>query len=212
MQEGMLPLFPLEAVLLPHAPLPLHIFEERYKELIGECLTAHGEFGVVLARGNGILRIGCTASIDAVLKRYEDGRLDILAMGRQRFQIADVNTDRAFLRGKVEFLEDEDATPAPLELRRKALASHMEMLRLTESEEEPPTLDESDLSFRLAQISPDLDFRQMLLGLMSEQERMGKVADHLEILILRHHTQGAMKRVIRQNGHGTHLGDLSGRS
>src|SRR5439155_16695042 len=85
--QGWLPLFPLHVVLLPEAELPLHIFEDRYKEMIAEVLRDKIEFGVVLANERGIVNTGCTAVIERVLREYPDGRLDILALGRRRFEI-----------------------------------------------------------------------------------------------------------------------------
>ncbi len=82
MQEGLLPLFPLQVVLFPGGELPLHIFEDRYKEMIGEALRDKQEFGVVLASEKGVVNTGCTATVDKVLRRYPDGRLDILADSR----------------------------------------------------------------------------------------------------------------------------------
>jgi Lon protease-like protein len=90
MEQSLLPLFPLEVVLLPEEPLPLHIFEERYKEMIGECLKAKAsgggqqEFGVVLAKGQEIYDVGCTARIVNLTRQYADGRMDILTVGKRR--------------------------------------------------------------------------------------------------------------------------------
>src|SRR5580698_5248754 len=81
---ALLPLFPLEVVLLPGTPLPLHIFEPRYKEMIAECLSEKAPFGVVLALENGIAEVGCTAEIVTVAKQYPDGRIDLVAEGRKR--------------------------------------------------------------------------------------------------------------------------------
>lgn len=206
MPEGLLPLFPLELVLLPHTVLPLHIFEDRYKEMIGECLAEGTEFGVVQARGNGILRTGCTAAIAEVAQRYEDGRMDIVTVGRRRFEIEEIDTDRSFLRASVEFFDDEPAPTPSLELRRKVLDALLELQRATGSEEEPPELDDPDLSFRIARVSEDLDFRQMLLSLRSESERLLQVAKHLRTLLVRKKTEAEMQRVVRQNGHGRHAG------
>src|SRR5579862_9021171 len=103
MQQGLLPLFPLQVVLLPGAELPLHIFEDRYKEMIGEVLRDHVEFGVVLANDKGIVNTGCTAIVDKVLRTYPDGRMDILTRGRRRFEIMRIDDERPFLRGAVEF-------------------------------------------------------------------------------------------------------------
>src|SRR5271166_4997438 len=116
MQPGLLPLFPLQVVLLPGAELPLHIFEDRYKEMIGEVIRDRLEFGVILANEKGIVNTGCTAFIDKVLREYPDGRLDILARGRRRFEIMRLNDERAFLRGSVEFFDDfsDDAEESPV--------------------------------------------------------------------------------------------------
>src|SRR3569832_176450 len=113
MQQGLLPLFPLEVVLMPGGHLPLHIFEERYKEMVGEALRDKSEFGIVLVTGKGLAEIGCTATIEGVLKEYPDGRLDIVTIGRRRFEILLVNEERDFLRGAVEFFDDDSDAPAP---------------------------------------------------------------------------------------------------
>jgi Lon protease-like protein len=210
MSEGLLPIFPLELVLLPHAELPLHIFEERYKEMIGECLRLETEFGVVQAKGKGILRTGCTAIITKVVERYDDGRLDILTVGRRRFHILEVNTSREYLRAEVEFFGDTDSGPGEPSTARRALAAFLEYNRAAGSEAEPPSLQDPDLSFRLAQASPDLDFRQFILDLTSEQERLARTAQHLEQMTLRKRVENAMRGRARSNGHGRHLGPLTG--
>src|SRR5579863_4465739 len=130
MQEW-LPLFPLQVVLLPEAELPLHIFEERYKEMIQEAIRGQLEFGVVLANEKGIVNTGCTASIHKVLREYPDGRLDILAVGRRRFEILRLNDERSFLRGAVEFFDDEEAPPPPPETRQQAIAAYNELRSLS---------------------------------------------------------------------------------
>src|SRR5690349_24929038 len=111
MQQGLLPLFPLQVVLLPGSELPLHIFEDRYKEMIGEVLREKREFGVVLASEKGIVNTGCTATVDRVLREYPDGRMDILTRGRRRFEILLLNEERPFLRGAVEFFDDDEPDP-----------------------------------------------------------------------------------------------------
>ena len=109
MQQELLPLFPLQLVLLPGAGLPLHIFEERYKEMIGEAINDGTEFGIVLASEKGIVNTGCTAVVQRVVNRYDDGRMDIIARGRRRFEILLLNEEKNYLRGAVEFFDDEDA-------------------------------------------------------------------------------------------------------
>jgi len=105
--ETTIPLFPLEVVLMPSMPLPLHIFEERYKLMIGECLEQKREFGVVYQKGSDIKKIGCTARIVQVLRRFDDGRLDIMTQGVERFVIESINEDKPYLQAEVIYFDDE---------------------------------------------------------------------------------------------------------
>ncbi len=205
MPEEMLPLFPLETVLLPHCELRLHIFEERYKEMIGECLQLRQEFGVVQARGGGLMRIGCTASIEDVLRRYEDGRMDIAAIGRRRFALEEVSGGRSFLRGKAQFFGDTDETPPDRELAMQAFAAWLDLVKSREAEADPPDLDHPQLSFLLADISQDLHFRQRLLEMQSERGRLESVRDQLRRELEKDRIRAAMEKVVRSNGHGRHL-------
>jgi Lon protease-like protein len=201
MPGRLLPIFPLGITLLPHERLPLHIFEDRYKEMIRECLELGVEFGVVLQKGEGILRTGCTASVEQIVKKYEDGRLDILTAGRRRFEILELNTERSYLRADVSPVLDEDFEDPEPETVNRAMAAYES---LAGAESGPPR-NAPELSFRLAAVSEDQDFRQVLLSTLSEAERMEKVAEHLAWLVFRRRTQRAMKRVARSNGHGKHM-------
>jgi Lon protease-like protein len=98
--SSLLPIFPLDLVLLPGSPLPLHIFEPRYKEMIAECLEQKKPFGVVRASSDGVAEIGCTAEIVSVTKKYDDGRMDILTRGVERFEVIELNQDRSFLQAR----------------------------------------------------------------------------------------------------------------
>ena len=124
MAAELLPLFPLSTVLLPATPLPLHIFEDRYKEMLRDLNPNRGEFGVVLAKEDGIVNIGCTATVDRVFQRYPDGRLDLLAMGRRRFQVISLDEEKPYLRATVEFFNDDEAGEVPMELRQKAIEGY----------------------------------------------------------------------------------------
>src|SRR5580704_8217678 len=109
MESLLLPLFPLELVLFPGQILALHIFEDRYKEMIGECLENQTEFGIVLAgeKDNSIANQGCTAVVTSVTRRYDDGRMDIEAGGRRRFEVLFLDQERSFLRAAAQFFDDE---------------------------------------------------------------------------------------------------------
>jgi Lon protease-like protein len=196
MQPGLLPLFPLQVVLLPGAELPLHIFEDRYKEMIGEVIRDRVEFGVILANEKGIVNTGCTAMIDRVLREYPDGRMDILARGRRRFEIMMLNDERPFLRGSVEFFDDEEESPVAPEARQRAIDGYREVSK------EAVDLDQPQLSFRLAQPVVDLGFRQSMLTSRSEADRIRQLADFFPVHNLRQRRIQHVKEVAPRNGHG----------
>src|ERR1039457_3536651 len=98
----LLPLFPLQMVVFPGSATPLHIFEDRYKEMVGEAEAEGTEFGIVLARDGGIMNAGCTVVVESVLKRYPDGRFDVMTRGQRRFVIQSLNQDKDYLRGEVD--------------------------------------------------------------------------------------------------------------
>src|ERR1700730_2323787 len=111
MRRERIPLFPLNVVLLPGADLPLHIFEPRYRQMVSRCLDDRSEFGMLLSLPKGIVRVGCTAEIIEVVKRYEDGRMDILAVGRAPFRIVELLNAEAFTHESLperhfDFLDD----------------------------------------------------------------------------------------------------------
>lgn len=207
MQEGLLPLFPLRVVLFPGGELPLHIFEERYREMIAEVRSNKLEFGVVLASEKGIVNTGCTATIDKVLKEYADGRLDILTRGRRRFEILMLNEERSFLRGAVEFFDDENPESPAEGLRTLAIEGFRALQALSEAEAEPsvPGLDDPQLSFRLAQAVPDLGLRQVLLATRSETERIRQLAEFFPPYITKQKQIRHVKERAPRNGHGPGL-------
>ena len=122
----LLPLFPLDLVLFPETALPLHIFEPRYREMISECLAEKKHFGVVRAKDDGIAEIGCTTEIVDVPKKYDDGRMDILTLGRERFEVMHVNQERSFLQAEVVYSQDELSLSSPEE-RAQAMKLHGEL-------------------------------------------------------------------------------------
>jgi len=168
----LLPLFPLEVVLFPGAPLPLHIFEPRYKEMIGECIQGKKRFGVIRVQENSLADVGCTAEIVAVTKRYDDGRMDIVTQGRDRFELLEVNQERQFLRGEVLYISDEPEAATEQE-REQALQLHRQILALAGAQQDLSDDSDVPLSYQLAGSLPlDLDFKQQLLGVRSEAERV----------------------------------------
>lgn len=179
----LLPLFPLDAVLLPGVPLPLHVFEPRYKEMIAECLEEKKPFGVVRVSQEGVADIGCTAEIVAVTKRYDDGRMDILTRGVDRFEVLQVHQERSFLQAEIMVVEDEPGTPGA-DIVAQAQWLHSEIAKLAGAENAVTPGDAEHLSFILAGSLPlDLDFKQKLLVTLSEAKRLEAVIAYLKAVL-----------------------------
>jgi len=202
MADALLPLFPLGLVLFPGAPLPLHIFEDRYKEMIGEAVEQNSEFGIVLAVERGIVSAGCTARVTHVDQRYDDGRLDILTHGYHRFEVEALDQERSFLRAQVRYFDDDDPE-APEELRRQAAAAFSQAFRTAFPEPVDPELPQ--LSFHLAQAVTDLSARQTLLQMRSEADRLRQLLELLPALGERQSIEERMRALAPRNGHGKHL-------
>jgi Lon protease-like protein len=197
-----IPLFPLEVVLFPEAALPLHIFEDRYKEMIGECLSAKIAFGVVCAQREGLAVVGCTAEIVRVLQNYPDGRLDILCQGAQRFEIENLDNSRSFLQAEVDFFRDE-GLPATRALREECTALHFEVLELTGGERTQRAFDlDEPVAFRLAWGSPaDLGFRLELLALRSDAERTERLIAFYSAILPKLRRGAQANTTAGRNGH-----------
>lgn len=213
MQNEWLPLFPLGVVLFPRTPLPLHIFEDRYKEMVGDAIRDKTEFGVVQAGEKGIASTGCTAVVEEVLRTYPDGRLDIMTRGQRRFEILMLNEEKSYLRGAVQFFDDEENAPAPDDdLRNRALTGYQTARELEETEAPAePQLGDPQLSFQLAQILTDLHFRQLLLGSRSEIERMRRLAEFFPDYVSRRQLVTRLRQVVPMNGHSSHLPSIGER-
>jgi ATP-dependent Lon protease len=177
-------LFPLGIVLLPTEQLPLHIFEERYKELIGECIDDDGEFGLVYADDDGLRELGTRARVVEVLTRFEDGRLNILVEGGERFRLTELTDGRPFNTGLVSLLEDVDdpaATPAVDE----ALRLFDALREVTQSSVDVPERTLPQLSFALAaKVELPADAKLALLGETSERLRLEQVQELLTNALL----------------------------
>jgi len=199
---SLLPLFPLDVVLLPGTPLPLHIFEPRYKELVSECLDRKKLFGVVRAKEEGIAEIGCTAEIITIAKKYPDGRMDIVTEGRERFEVIQVNQERSFLQAEVLYLQDEPGDATAEEIAR-ALKLQGEISNLAGTQSaSPPATETSRLSFNLiAPLPLDLDFKQTLLGMKSEAERVQAIISYFEAILPNLRRTVRVRQKAGGNGH-----------
>jgi Lon protease-like protein len=199
--DALLPLFPLDVVLFPGTALPLHIFEPRYKEMIGECRAQRREFGVVRTLDEGLAEVGCTAEIVTVVKEYPDGRLDLVAEGRKRFELLRINQERSFLQAEVLMIDDEPGT-SPQEEIVRAIELHSELAAIAGTKQDISAADRLLLSFHLAGSLPlDLDFKQKLLSLRSEPERLSLLISYLETIIPNIRRTAKTREKAGGNGH-----------
>jgi len=202
MSTELLPLFPLSLVLLPAMPLPLHIFEERYKEMVGNAIRDNSEFGIVLAEEDGIVNAGCTVIVEKLKRMYPDGRMDILTRGRRRFEIQSLNEEKSYLQAEVTFFDDDDFTETPAELRDQALSQYQALSQLSAVHlGEEPNLQDPQLSFQLAHAVPDLTFLNMLLRRRSERGRLAELNEFLSQYIPRQQKIERVKTLAPTNGH-----------
>jgi Lon protease-like protein len=199
----LLPLFPLQLVAFPGSAIPLHIFEDRYKEMVREAETKGTEFGIVLARDGGIVNAGCTVVVETVLRRYPDGRFDVITRGRRRFEIVAIDQEKDYLRGQVEFFEDETPEDVDPDLRRKAVQA-LEKIQhaIPDAKEVTPDLQHPLLSFQLVEVVEDLDFQNMLQRSRSETERLRMFAEFADSHIERRLYAEKMKHGAPLNGFG----------
>lgn len=204
MPDELLPLFPLSVVLFPHTRLPLHIFEERYQEMVGEAIARGTEFGVVLALERGVVNTGCTARVIEVVEKYEDGRLDIITLGQRRFEVHALDQERSFLRGNVAFFDDEpEATAA--DLRRRASDAFAKAFPAGHQHAFAIDYEAEQLSFQFAQALPDLTAKQTLLQMRTEAERLRRLIELLPGVATRQEIADRMQTLAPRNGHGKHL-------
>jgi ATP-dependent Lon protease len=204
MRPDRIPLFPLNVVLLPGADLPLHIFEPRYREMVKQCLEEKSEFGVLLALPKGVVRVGCTAEILEVVKRYPDGRMDILTVGREPFRVVEFFEENPLAEGHVDYLEDrETATNAAL---RRELIELYETCHTLVFDDYPKNAEEgraTPLSFIVAATLPmDLLWKQQILELRSELDRQERLVGYLREWAPHLEKTGVLRRRAAGNGHG----------
>ncbi len=166
------PLFPLELVALPGELIPLHIFEERYKTMMRECLETGTEFGIIWLSDDGLRDIGCACEIDRVLEQLEDGRMNLLARGTRPFRVLERQGHLPYPAGVIEFVEDRVDELDP-DLAGGARAAYADLVRrATDREPEAPELDAMGAYDMAATVDFGLDAKQGLLDLRSENARL----------------------------------------
>jgi Lon protease-like protein len=165
------PLFPLGLVLIPHELVPLHIFEERYKLMIGECIEQESEFGIVWMSDDGLKEIGCSARISRVIERFDDGRMNVLVEGATPFRLLRRIGDLPYPAGDIEVLDDEpDAEAEATDAARGRYADLV--AEVTDERPEPDALEKLDAYGMAATLDVALEAKQMLLELRSERGRL----------------------------------------
>ena len=194
-------LFPLGLVLLPSEQVPLHIFEPRYRELIAECLDAERPFGLVFADDDGLRRVGTLASVVEVTDRFEDGRLNVVVEGGERFRLVELTAGRSFHTGTIEPLGDLADPPAPEDLER-AVTVFARLVELTGTEVAAPDVEGEQPSFAIAsrfELAPELKLE--LLEQTSERERLVRLCEILESAAESVERQRAIAELAQTNGH-----------
>jgi Lon protease-like protein len=196
------PLFPLGLVLIPRELVPLHIFEERYKLMIGECLDRKTEFGIVWLSDSGLKEVGCSARIARVLERFDDGRLNVLVEGTTPFRLLRRIDDLPYPAGDVQPLADHDAQPGDVEAIDAARARYADLVaEVTDERPDADTLAKLDAYGMAATLDVALDAKQQMLELRSERARLEQLetlfADALGRI---RHAERAAERA-QGNGH-----------
>lgn len=200
-----LPLFPLQVVLLPHAALPLHIFEERYKVMIQRCVRESSEFGIVLARDESFATVGCTAGITSVTKMYDDGRMDILVEGRDRFRILEVRTSTApYAMADIEPFTDDEPVADPA-LVKETVGLYNQVVRIVfggQVRELDADAVAPGVAFVMAQKAGlDLEQRQRILEHRSERMRLDMLRAYFIDTLPRLKKFEEVERIIRSDGY-----------
>jgi ATP-dependent Lon protease len=176
-------LFPLGIVLLPTEQVPLHIFEPRYRELIGETLDDGRPFGIVYGDDDGLREVGTLATVVEVVDRFEDGRLNVVVEGTTRFRLVELTEGRSFATGRVEDVADQDDPAEPEDVER-SLTLFARLAEQTESDVEAPDADTPALSYAIAgrfDFSPEI--KQELLDESSERVRLKRLCELLELAV-----------------------------
>jgi ATP-dependent Lon protease len=206
--ETIIPIFPLGLVLLPEMFLPLHIFEERYKSMMKVCMEQRMEFGIVYFIGKQFETKGCTARIVEILKRYDDGRLDIMTQGEKRFAIKELFDEKPYLQAKVEFFDDQPEEDTSAENLQKLARQGIQLLRQIntmtdqyENNQFTGRLDIKSVSFSIA-ASDGFSFeeKQQFLGMTSTLRRLRKAVKALEKIVERQRITREIERIIGGNG------------
>jgi Lon protease-like protein len=198
MNKKIIPLFPLNVVLFPGIPLPLHIFEERYKEMIQFCMDNNAEFGVILYNEQDLSKVGCTAIVQELLKEYEDGRMDILAEGIRRFSIERVINQKSYMEAEVHFLElPTEKEPPDKTLQENAFRLLQNIMKITNPELNSELFRHADIHQLSHLIASSAGFsladKQRLLEMDDVSERISVMLKEYKQIMERIHLHQLIK-------------------
>jgi len=198
-----LPIFELPAVILPGELLPLHIFEERYKRMIGHCLETAEPFGIVFRDDEGTAhRIGCTARVTEVLERFDDGRMNIVVTGEQPFRVLERFDEAEYPAGEIEPIDREDEPgdddPDAADMARQAFTDLVKRV----AGEQPDDLDiEAEDAYGIAaRVELPVETKQALLEQRAESERMRMLGNALRALVAAVARSGEIAERAKMNG------------
>jgi Lon protease-like protein len=194
------PLFPLAIVALPGELIPLHIFEERYKTMIDECLRSEHEFGIVWLADDGLREVGCACAIDQVLERMDDGRINLIARGTRPFRVLERQGHLPYPAGVIEFVDDRPDEIDP-DLAKAAHEAYAELVkRATDRDADPEDLAEMSAYAMAATVDFGLDAKQGLLDMRSENARLRLVTRLFRAAIKRLDLVDRVQERARSNG------------
>jgi ATP-dependent Lon protease len=194
-------LFPLPIVLAPTERIPLHIFEPRYRELIDECVENETEFGLALSTGDGAVHeVGTRARVADVLELLDDGRMNVIVEGGERFRLLELTSGRTFTTGVVEPVVDED-DPADEADAERALELFRELAALAESDVDIPDPSSTTFDWELsARVDFGVDPKQELLAMTSPRLRMVRLVAVLETSLEALRAELVLRERAGQNG------------
>ncbi len=194
------PLFPLGMVALPGELIPLHIFEERYKTMIDECIGSEREFGIVWLSDDGLREVGCACAIDRVLERMEDGRMNLIVRGTRPFRVLERQGHLPYPAGVIEFVEDRD-DDVDADLARGAHEAYAELVkRATDRDPDTDELAGMSAYAMAATVDFGLDAKQGLLDMRSENARLRLVTRLFRAAIKRLELVDRVQERARSNG------------
>jgi len=197
-----IPVFPLDVVLFPGIPLPLHIFEPRYKQMIRRCLLEKLEFGMILAEKEKVATTGCTAAIVQVVKQYPDGQMDIIVRGVSPFTVKELYDDKPYYEALAEFIDEAGAPIPPISQELAEVYEQCHWLLFNSGPQRIPS--EPGLSpayFMAGSLPLDLDDKQALLETRDEAARQNQLLEQLKEWLPQLVYMNERRERARGNGH-----------